>query len=117
MMLYPKFKLWNATNKQMSPIFRIIDLVKHEADLTWYSQNTDIFEWLQFTGLHDKYNNEIYEGDVLKADSCEKEVELAEVIWEPPMFKRHSKYGTWSIGTGKQWIAIGNKYQNPELLR
>ena len=79
-------------------------------------------ELMQYTGLHDKYGKEIYEGDILKIDwddgrYPEHIIEKA-VYWD-------DDDACWQLGEGgspkkdakNHMEVIGNIYENPELLK
>jgi len=73
----------------------------------------------EFTGLRDKNKIEIYENDLIE---CNKKI--YEVIWDKGMFvlknTRSSVVGDTSLGLMLDVFdmeIIGNRYDNPELLR
>ena len=65
---------------------------------------------LEYTGLKDKNDKEIYEGDVVKTS----EGENCEVIFERGEFCIHSSIEKPKWDNGVE--VIGNIYENPELL-
>lgn len=68
---------------------------------------------MQFTGLHDKNGNEIYEGDIIRRLHPAYSNEKVETVKWTNTF---SKCG-WNIASGKNLEVIGNIYENPELLK
>lgn len=75
----------------------------------------------QYTGLHDKNGQEIYEGDII-SDGYEKCL----VVWVKKyagfmlkLLEEKNDFREWSnpfIDLGKEDEVIGNIYENPELL-
>jgi uncharacterized phage protein (TIGR01671 family) len=78
------------------------------------------YKLMQFTGLKDKNEKEIYEGDVVKYKHCgwdcpEEEFEYMEVKWEKDLedgFCGFEIPASWAV-----FKVIGNIYENPELLK
>lgn len=83
----------------------------------WYEVDPDTIG--QFTGLFDKNEAEIYEGDILR--SCFNDTEeplVFEVIFDYGEFKRrYNKVTTCICPTHLFWEVIGNVHDNPELLK
>ena len=91
----------------------------------------------QFTGLIDKNGQKIFEGDILTSEcypytSDGNKNYFAEVIWldntsafgtytfkSPKSFVRGILQGkrAFSKDNGSLWEVVGNKYDNPELLK
>lgn len=67
---------------------------------------------LEYTGLHDKNGQEIYEGDCFKGF-----IDGEEFTWEIAMDEDRDTLG-WSINPGQAETGevIGNIYHNPELI-
>lgn len=69
----------------------------------------------QFTGLHDKNGNEIYEGDVIQLGSIK-----AKIFWHNGSFhiglNPNEGANVFNQERASRFEIIGNIYQNPELL-
>ena len=72
----------------------------------------------QFTGMYDKFNNKIFEGDIVKCLSLEYGYVNKEVYYT----EGKAKFGLSSCGTDYEFgeyidvEVIGNIYDSPELL-
>lgn len=70
----------------------------------------------QFTGLHDKNGEEIYEGDIVECDDKGSK-SLHEVRFTSEKCDE-SRFGWDSVGWYENEIeVIGNIYENPELIK
>lgn len=77
------------------------------------------YEFMQFTGLHDKNGKEIYEGDIVKKTGS-KEIDIGKVIYEYNGFivdvmNMDRFYGRVHL-LEKFTEVIGNIYEDSELL-
>ncbi len=141
-----KFRAWDKITKSMFDVGEIcwfgdgtrIDATLDRVDIqdreSYHQLGIDI-ELMQFTGLHDKKGNDIYEGDILKYTRfgwrCEGHpknntdlVTYYEIRWS-------DKYATFHVenknmsgslefddsrAKKNEIEVIGNIYENPELL-
>ena len=116
-----KFRAWHKEKKIMGEVLGIDILHKEiffsNEDVDCY-EHTDFkdIELMQYTGLKDKNNKEIYEGDIFHIGS--KKI-LYVVEWIDCGLKgRQIKNKSWiGLDYWKDDIeVIGNIYENPELL-
>lgn len=69
---------------------------------------------VEYTGMKDKHNVEIYEGEIFAGDpGTEYECEMWEVAWE-----EDRDLAGWNVtpGIAEEGQVIGNRFENPELL-
>lgn len=77
---------------------------------------------MQYTGLKDKNNKEIYEGDIVSLDSLdgfvvEYDVENARFILNGEHKDKDYGHCGFHLYAQKEIEVIGNIYENPELLQ
>ncbi len=123
-----KFRAWNTEKKIMYPPSSIwkMNLYDYEE-----SYNLNL---MQYTGLKDKNDKEIYEGDIVRNYwTCNykkfDQPPIYKVVFKNASFGFQSKpkYGNYQNVSNKYWPAelcksdnweiIGNIYENPELLK
>ena len=75
---------------------------------------TEEYEWLQYTGLKDKNEKEIYEGDIVKF--FEYKVINKIVLPEEIVIINDIRVGCDTLRPSQYMEVIGNIYENPELL-
>ena len=114
-----KFRAWDKLNKEMINV-EFIDFQKREVykDVVSYRKFNDV-ELMEYTGLKDKNNKEIYEGDLLFESFGEKH---HKVVFENGSFRAEFKgdfeeYSLDLIDVVAQGCeVIGNIYENPERV-
>lgn len=122
-----KFRVWDKFLKKIRPVHFLSfplggDSCKEVSCMC--EDEKDLCEWvfdyeiMQYTGLKDKYNVEIYEGDVLK--------EIQDHGFDPIRIGDGVKFNTqcnwYEFAYGRpidplyEYEVVGNIYENPELL-
>lgn len=114
-----KFRAWDKINKEM---FNVESINFQERrvyrDVVSYRDFNDI-ELIQYTGLKDKNEKEIYEGDILSNGNNEKPYK---VIFENGSYRAEfegdfDEYSFDLIDIVAQGCeVVGNIYENPELM-
>jgi len=126
-----KFRAWDKEEKIMIPA----DLFAFEdyEPLAYLFKSTE-FDFLQFTGLHDKFDKEAYEFDILKYDIGYGIIRFGRFLQNIEEYEREfiGFYVEWkiryfpdspehlfvrSLAWEKEIEIIGNIYENPELLK
>ena len=115
-----KFRAWDKLNKEMFDV-EIINFQERRVykDTVSYRKFEDI-ELMQYTGLKDKNNKEIYEGDVLFESFGER---YYKVVFENGSFRAEfegdfEEYSFDLIDVVAQGCeVVGNIYENPELIK
>ena len=112
-----KFRAWDKLNKEM---FNVESINFQERrvykDVVSYRNFNDI-ELMQYTGLKDKNNKEIYEGDIVIYHSKMHKIifnaEEARFVLRDDEFELEISF---TNNNNKRMEIVGNIYENPELL-
>jgi len=111
-----KFRAWDKIQKRWGRIlWAMEDCLYSESDT--YCGGFDTarrFEFMQFTGLHDKNGKEIWEGDLIR---YHKNKGIWTVEYQEGTFwfiEKNGRYMWNQLDTNKVEV-IGNIYENPEL--
>jgi uncharacterized phage protein (TIGR01671 family) len=73
---------------------------------------------MQFTGLHAKNGNQIYEGDIVRdLDEPRAADAIGIVEYRAPSFTFRVGSASWPLDFERHYEITGNIYENPELLR
>lgn len=138
-----KFRAWDKELKKLFEVSQLdfsdwwvqckipIDAPKENGGAFYGERNsfkneeTDRHILMQYTGVKDCENNEIYEGDIVQFYNDEDYIlkqGKAVICFDLGAFcMKHFKYGTETLGDmdiDEMFIkVIGNIYENPELLK
>lgn len=131
--MIPKFRAWNGYRNIMADYVSAgtpssVNVIVNGKNETWDIEN-DHVELLQFTGLKDESDVDIYENDIVRVSDVYGDVGYVDVvIWggkdDYPAFdlKNHAmEYDSNALSSianaGFEIIeVIGNIYTNPEIL-
>ena len=118
-----KFRAWDKENKKMMKVSSL-SLENKEIAVrengTYHFFRMKNLELMQYTGLNDKNDKEIYEGDILFfRDENTKYV----VVWQDTAFiiksieiRKYSEKMCWLDDTEICCEIVGNIYENKKLL-
>ena len=112
-----KFRAWDKLNKDM---FNVESINFQERrvykDTVSYRKFNDV-EVMQYTGLKDEYDDEIYEGDIVTLHNSKYKVIFNSK--EARFVLRNNEFEleiTFINNNNKRMEVLGNVYENPELM-
>lgn len=116
-----KFRAWDGKHKEM----KLVDTLLRSGEVMCGDEAFKPDALMQFTGLHDKNDKEVWEGDILKQDIKNEfgsftRNQIGVMVWH--------KDGCWAIkyetdspiepsGNCPPPEIIGNIYENEDLLK
>ena len=118
-----KFRAWDKEKKIMGEVLGIDILHK---EIFFSNEDVDCYEHvdfkdielMQYTGLKDKNNKEIYEGDIVTLHNSKYKVifnsKEAGFVLRDDEFEMNIPF---TNNNNKRMEVIGNIYENPELLK
>lgn len=114
-----KYQIWNKELQEMYKVNLISYLGSRGITDTNVGNSSAI--WLAFTGICDKNDNEIFEGNIIKGHylSNQKDCRIVgEVVYTGIGFKLKgiNQYKGIQVEFDTSFEVIGNIYENPELL-
>ena len=114
-----KFRAWDTEREVMATVTHIgLDdyevSMKDEECIRWREPYPYVCRLMQYTGIKDKNNKEIYEGDIVEFYSnVEDEIITEKVEYHFGIYRA----GDYFVGKiYNKCKVIGNIYENPELL-
>ena len=118
-----KFRVWDTVTKKMYLDVGLFPNSSNAFEENNYEgffinpSRNGVFKLMQFTGLHDKNGNPIWEGDILRPLDVIRspyKVYWGNYGWEVENIK--DIFFKWQFLWDHSWEVIGNIYENPELL-
>lgn len=123
--MIPKFRAWDKVFKEMVQVNALV-LDKQVVKVTYKNGNVakeDMkeYELMQSTGLKDKNNQEIFEGDILHHQIQTDYTFIVKYDKDNGRWYGDGLSRTYRIDIAKRFLpyyykVIGNIYENPELL-
>ena len=116
--MIPKFRAWLKKEQKMDNEIDHISWLEDElyciGDGITYMVSAEDLVLMQSTGLKDKNDKEIFEGDVVKCNGLLGTIESFKAMWICS-FVKYNNYQ--KVGFFAQEIeVVGSIYENPELL-
>ena len=109
-----KFRAWDEVSEKM---LNWNDFLDTNMKNTFIAPESTVLILMQYTGFHDRFGNEIYEGDIVYVRS---EDENAIIEWDEQTARFIIHFDGWIADFdnyyGKELELMGDIYNNPELL-
>lgn len=118
-----KFRAWDKERKEWLKKSDIYDMLKDQA--LWNPEMSEYYKIQQFTGLFDKNDKEIFEGDIIKFEYNPRNILICKVEYSNynASFDIYHYYTpnnkeSMPIGLTKERAEIiGNIFENSDLLK
>ena len=108
-----KFRAWDKVDETINEPSTFGEINLNKAIKNYYGKEDSLI-LMQYTGLKDKNGKEIYEGDILNTYKFGKKIKTFEI--KDLEMAILLKFGL-ETAEGYEFEVIGNKFQNPELLK
>lgn len=110
-----RFRIWDKNNFINKMIYSKVEWFDDMLAFRFDNFDSDVEDLvvMQYTGLKDKNEVEIYEGDIHK----DAEHMLWEVIFDKGMYKLENIHIPGRRFICEDVVIIGNIFENPELLK
>jgi uncharacterized phage protein (TIGR01671 family) len=106
-----RFRMFDTIEREFMNGSRVIESRIYEL------HNKGRFIFQQYTGLKDKFGQEIYEGDVVKfKHSCEREYDAVGVVEYKQQWCGFYFADNRRLNSNMNLRVIGNIYEDPQLL-
>lgn len=113
-----KFRAWHPGSEKMHTCIEVSPFHVGDCDRLRWNKNDVIL--MQYTGLKDKNDKEIYEGDIVEGGPyLSKSKTKSHIVYQFNQFKVKDEFIGWEGEGLWYWDeieVIGNIYENPELL-
>ncbi|MFC2345562.1 YopX family protein [Campylobacter sp.] len=112
-------KLWDVVSINFKD--RIVEIMDDDGNVWEYELSSDEIALVQYTGLKDQNNAEIYEGDIVKGNFIKDNSEAVGKIAyfnKDASFICHLQGGDYALLISLERLeVVGNIYENPEILQ
>lgn len=116
-----KFRVWDKRNKKWVEAGQSLlgYLIAWISDYKFEILGRGDYEIVQYTGLKDRNDKEIYEGDLVQVLDYASWEGLYKIIWDEKnlMYMLEDAFGDREkLCEFEEYLVKGNIYENPELL-